>query len=63
LEKDLIALNIIDDLPARCMHPLCSWQGPYALVKKHQRWCEFKPKRMMMDCHFAVPVELEIEIS
>jgi hypothetical protein len=45
LEKDFIALNLVDDLPARCVHPNCSWEGLYSLVKKHQRWCEFKPKK------------------
>jgi hypothetical protein len=28
------------------MHPHCSWEGMYALVKRHQRWCEFKPRRL-----------------
>ena len=39
LEKDLIAFNIIDDLPARCLHFECAWQGIYSLLKKHQRLC------------------------
>lgn len=62
LEKDLIALNIIDDLPARCMHAQCNWQGLYSLAKKHQRWCEFKPRRQYEE-DIPQAVELEIEIS
>lgn len=47
LEKDLIALNIIDDLPSRCIHPECSWTGIYSAVKKHQRECEHRPKKSL----------------
>jgi hypothetical protein len=43
LERDLIAFSVIDDLPARCLHPGCNWEGSYSLVKKHQRGCEFRP--------------------
>lgn len=45
LEKDLIALNIIDDLVAECAHPGCQWTGTYAHVKKHQRLCPHRPRK------------------
>lgn len=45
LEKDLIAFNIIDDLQSKCMHENCHWEGAYSQLKKHQRWCEFKPNK------------------
>lgn len=44
------------------MHAQCNWQGLYSLVKKHQRWCEFKPKRQYEE-DIPEAVELEIEIS
>ena len=42
LERDLIAYNMIDDLPTSCAHG-CEWQGPYNFIKKHQRECLFRP--------------------
>lgn len=45
LEKDLIALNIIDDLLAECAHSNCKWTGTYARVKTHQRLCPYRPKK------------------
>ena len=57
MEKDLIALNIIDDLPLRCIHPDCGWIGPYSLVKKHQRECEYRPKKLLEE-RFGENVEV-----
>jgi ribosomal protein S10 len=45
LEKDLVASQIVDDLITNCTHADCQWNGPYALLKKHQRWCQLKPKK------------------
>jgi hypothetical protein len=47
LEKDLIASQIIDDIISKCTHVGCNWDGAYSLLKKHQRWCEFKLKRTL----------------
>ena len=56
LEKDLIAFNIIDDLQSKCMHENCPWEGAYSQLKKHQRWCEFKPKKQIESIIDAVEV-------
>lgn len=61
LEKDLIASQIVDDLLTKCTYSNCVWNGPYSLLKKHQRWCGLKPKRNTQN-EFGQAIELlEVE--
>lgn len=59
LEKDFIAAHIIDDLIAECTHEGCSWEGTYAQLKKHLRWCEFKPRRELPPINLQSVVVIE----
>ena len=44
IEKDLLALALVDDLEVKCCHEGCGWIGVESIRKKHQRCCEYKPR-------------------
>lgn len=60
LEKDLIASAFVNNLPVKCSHTGCSWQGVESIRKKHQRCCEYKPKNADVP-EFGIAVESDME--
>lgn len=46
-------------MEARCTHFECNWEGPYSILKKHQRNCPYKPKREMPNVKDLELVEID----
>ena len=52
----MIALNIIDDLIARCVNTECNETCAYSLLKKHQRTCKHRPKKCLRNMSSEIEV-------
>ena len=44
-----MASKMIDDLEVFCGHEGCKWEGLHAMLKKHEKSCEHRPKKEIED--------------